>query len=144
VAAFLLDGLPDAMRVEWLKLRRSRLPVVSLIAFAFALAAAMAGLFTFTAQILATLGYGAYYPWSVPALYSGLAGPDSPTPAPSATPESSSSAPSPTPARSLGGNARTSPPEPGLHRRPAQATHHTARSATPGRAGSGRCGAGGA
>jgi ABC-2 type transport system permease protein len=30
----------------------------------------------FVAQIVATLGYGRYFPWSVPALYSGLAGPD--------------------------------------------------------------------
>ncbi|MEU4235245.1 ABC transporter permease [Nonomuraea sp. NPDC026600] len=30
----------------------------------------------FTAQVIAALGYGAYFPWSVPALYAGLAGPD--------------------------------------------------------------------
>jgi ABC-2 type transport system permease protein len=30
----------------------------------------------FTAQVVAVLGYGAYFPWSVPALYSGAAGPD--------------------------------------------------------------------
>jgi len=29
----------------------------------------------FSAQIIAILGYGAYYPWSVPALYIGVAGP---------------------------------------------------------------------
>ncbi len=30
----------------------------------------------FTAQIIALLGYGQYFPWSVPALYSGTAGTD--------------------------------------------------------------------
>ncbi|GLZ28049.1 ABC transporter permease [Lentzea sp. NBRC 105346] len=30
---------------------------------------------TFLAQIVAALGYGHYFPWSVPALFSGLAGP---------------------------------------------------------------------
>jgi ABC-2 type transport system permease protein len=30
----------------------------------------------FLAQILAALGWGAWFPWSVPALVSGLAGPD--------------------------------------------------------------------
>jgi ABC-2 type transport system permease protein len=30
----------------------------------------------FSAQVVALLGYGAYFPWSVPALYTGLAGPD--------------------------------------------------------------------
>ncbi|MCX2948825.1 ABC transporter permease [Lentzea sp. NEAU-D7] len=30
----------------------------------------------FCAQIVAALGYGRYFPWSVPALFSGLAGPD--------------------------------------------------------------------
>jgi ABC-2 type transport system permease protein len=34
----------------------------------------------FTAQVIALLGYGPYFPWSVPALYSGVAGPDQPTP----------------------------------------------------------------
>jgi ABC-2 type transport system permease protein len=32
----------------------------------------------FTAQIIAVLGYGQYFPYSVPALYSGIAGPDQP------------------------------------------------------------------
>jgi ABC-2 type transport system permease protein len=36
----------------------------------------------FSAQIVAILGYGGYFPWSVPALYSGLAGPDKPVPGP--------------------------------------------------------------
>lgn len=31
------------------------------------------------AQVVVTLGYGLYFPWSVPALYSGLAGPQTPT-----------------------------------------------------------------
>ncbi|MEO6084247.1 MAG: ABC transporter permease [Umezawaea sp.] len=31
----------------------------------------------FLAQIVAALGYGRYFPWSVPALFAGLAGPDS-------------------------------------------------------------------
>jgi ABC-2 type transport system permease protein len=35
-------------------------------------------LMVFCAQIFAALGYGLYFPWSVPALYSGLAGPDTP------------------------------------------------------------------
>ena len=34
----------------------------------------------FTAQIVAALGYGHWYPYSVPALYSGLAGIDQPPP----------------------------------------------------------------
>ena len=34
----------------------------------------------FCAQIIAALGYGQYFPWSVPALFSGLAGPDQPSP----------------------------------------------------------------
>jgi len=36
----------------------------------------------FCAQIIAALGYGQYFPWSVPALYSGLAGPGQPSPGP--------------------------------------------------------------
>jgi len=36
----------------------------------------------FCAQIIAALGYGQYFPWSVPALFSGLAGPDQPVPGP--------------------------------------------------------------
>ncbi len=36
----------------------------------------------FVAQIVATLGYGQYFPWSVPALYSGVAGPDESKPGP--------------------------------------------------------------
>jgi ABC-2 type transport system permease protein len=36
----------------------------------------------FTAQIIATLGYGQYFPWSVPALYSGIAGAGKPTTGP--------------------------------------------------------------
>jgi ABC-2 type transport system permease protein len=36
----------------------------------------------FVAQVVALLGYGQYFPWSVPALYSGLAGPDRPAPGP--------------------------------------------------------------
>ena len=34
----------------------------------------------FSAQVIAALGYGRYFPWSVPALYSGLAGPGSDPP----------------------------------------------------------------
>ncbi|SES30091.1 ABC-2 type transport system permease protein [Lentzea xinjiangensis] len=34
----------------------------------------------FCAQIVAALGYGAYFPWSVPALFSGVAGPDQASP----------------------------------------------------------------
>ena len=34
----------------------------------------------FVAQVVALLGYGQYFPWSVPALYSGIAGPDEQTP----------------------------------------------------------------
>jgi ABC-2 type transport system permease protein len=34
----------------------------------------------FCAQIIAALGYGHYFPWSVPALLSGLAGPGQPAP----------------------------------------------------------------
>jgi ABC-2 type transport system permease protein len=34
----------------------------------------------FVAQIVATLGYGQNFPWSVPAIYSGVAGPDKPAP----------------------------------------------------------------
>ncbi len=32
----------------------------------------------FVSQVVATLGYGRYFPWSVPALYSGVAGSDQP------------------------------------------------------------------
>ncbi|MGI5499307.1 ABC transporter permease [Lentzea sp. CA-135723] len=34
----------------------------------------------FCAQIVAALGYGEFFPWSVPAVLSGLAGPDQPAP----------------------------------------------------------------
>jgi ABC-2 type transport system permease protein len=57
-----------------------------LLTFPFALAAsagrgylaAVGALFAavFCAQIVAALGYGAYFPWSVPALYTGVTGPD--------------------------------------------------------------------
>jgi ABC-2 type transport system permease protein len=36
----------------------------------------------FAAQVVTLLGYGQYFPWSVPALYSGIAGPDKPAPGP--------------------------------------------------------------
>lgn len=36
----------------------------------------------FVSQIIATLGYGRYFPWPVPAMFSGIAGPDQPTPPP--------------------------------------------------------------
>ncbi|MEO3861010.1 ABC transporter permease [Acrocarpospora sp. B8E8] len=36
----------------------------------------------FTAQVIAALGFGAYFPWSVPALYAGLAGPGQDQPGP--------------------------------------------------------------
>jgi ABC-2 type transport system permease protein len=36
----------------------------------------------FVAQLVAALGYGRYFPWSVPAIFSGVAGPDQPGPAP--------------------------------------------------------------
>ncbi|MEU4248411.1 ABC transporter permease [Amycolatopsis sp. NPDC026612] len=36
----------------------------------------------FLAQVIALLGYGRYFPWSVPALYSGIAGPASDPPGP--------------------------------------------------------------
>ncbi len=39
-------------------------------------ALAWAVLAIFLAQVLAVLGWGAWFPWSVPALVSGLAGPD--------------------------------------------------------------------
>lgn len=37
----------------------------------------MAALFAalFTAQVVAALGFGAYFPWSVPGLFAGTAGP---------------------------------------------------------------------
>ncbi len=34
----------------------------------------------FCAQVVAVLGYGQWFPWSVPAIYSGTAGPDQPPP----------------------------------------------------------------
>ena len=34
----------------------------------------------FVAQIVATLGYGQYFPWSGPVLFAGIAGPDQPHP----------------------------------------------------------------
>jgi ABC-2 type transport system permease protein len=36
----------------------------------------------FTAQIVAALGYGHWYPYSVPAVYSGVAGPEQPAATP--------------------------------------------------------------
>jgi ABC-2 type transport system permease protein len=33
----------------------------------------------FAAQVVALLGYGQWFPWSVPAIYSGTAGPDQPS-----------------------------------------------------------------
>lgn len=36
----------------------------------------------FLAQIVAALGYGHYFPWSVPAVFSGIAGPDQTPPGP--------------------------------------------------------------
>jgi ABC-2 type transport system permease protein len=36
----------------------------------------------FTAQILTALGYGTWYPYAIPALHAGLAGPDQPGPHP--------------------------------------------------------------
>ncbi|HEV2088756.1 MAG TPA: ABC transporter permease [Cryptosporangiaceae bacterium] len=36
----------------------------------------------FLSQIIAALGYGHYFPWSVPALFSGVAGPDRTPPGP--------------------------------------------------------------
>lgn len=36
----------------------------------------------FTAQIFAALGFGAWYPYSVPAIYSGMAGAEQPPPTP--------------------------------------------------------------
>jgi ABC-2 type transport system permease protein len=36
----------------------------------------------FCAQVVAALGYGQYFPWSVPALFSGLAGPEAVRPGP--------------------------------------------------------------
>jgi ABC-2 type transport system permease protein len=35
-------------------------------------------LMVFASQIIILVGYGAYFPWSVPGLYSGAAGPDTP------------------------------------------------------------------
>jgi ABC-2 type transport system permease protein len=36
----------------------------------------------FVTQVIAALGYGQYSPWSVPAILSGVAGPDQPAPSP--------------------------------------------------------------
>jgi ABC-2 type transport system permease protein len=36
----------------------------------------------FLAQVIALLGYGPYFPWSVPALFTGIAGPDRDPPGP--------------------------------------------------------------
>jgi ABC-2 type transport system permease protein len=36
----------------------------------------------FAAQVIAVLGYGRWFPWSVPAIYSGAGGPDQPPPGP--------------------------------------------------------------
>ncbi len=36
----------------------------------------------FVSQVIATLGYGQYFPWSVPAIFSGVGGPDQPAPGP--------------------------------------------------------------
>lgn len=46
--------------------------------------AAVATLFVtaITAQIISAVGYGTWFPWAVPSLMSGVAGPDQPTPGP--------------------------------------------------------------
>ncbi|MGW4958242.1 ABC transporter permease [Nonomuraea sp. NPDC004186] len=46
--------------------------------------AAVGALFglVFCAQVIAALGYGAYFPWSVPGLFAGIAGPDQHPPGP--------------------------------------------------------------
>ncbi|MEV0143918.1 MULTISPECIES: hypothetical protein [unclassified Nonomuraea] len=36
----------------------------------------------FSAQVIAALGFGAYFPYSVPGLYAGIAGPDQDPPGP--------------------------------------------------------------
>lgn len=56
-----------ALGAEALKLRRSRVP--------WATAGAVA-LTVLVAQVLAAVGHGAWYPWAVPALLAGTAGPD--------------------------------------------------------------------
>ena len=48
-----------------------------------------------TAQVVAVLGYGAWFPWSVPSLVAGAAGPDQPS---RAGPDSRSSSSWPWPA----------------------------------------------
>ncbi|MEB2528408.1 hypothetical protein CIK52_14280 [Kocuria rosea] len=63
-----MTGEPAAaLGAESLKLRRSRVP--------WATAGAVA-LTVLVAQVLAAVGHGAWYPWAVPALLAGTAGPD--------------------------------------------------------------------
>ncbi|EYT55038.1 hypothetical protein [Kocuria sp. LHG3120] len=63
-----MTGEPAAaLGAEALKLRRSRVP--------WATAGAMA-LAVLVAQVLAAVGHGAWFPWAVPALLAGTAGPD--------------------------------------------------------------------
>ncbi|VEH43154.1 Uncharacterised protein [Kocuria rosea] len=63
-----MTGEPAAaLGAEALRLRRSRVP--------WATAGAVA-LTVLVAQVLAAVGHGAWFPWAVPALLAGTAGPD--------------------------------------------------------------------
>lgn len=76
-AAVALDGL-----VHLLATTAMTVPLVIPFALAasvgrgYLAAVGVMFLASFLAQIFAVLGYGEYFPWSVPSLYSGVAGPD--------------------------------------------------------------------
>jgi ABC-2 type transport system permease protein len=76
VAAYGFGRLVGTAAMTWL--------LVSVLALAASVGrgylAAVGAMFVllFLAQIIATLGYGHLFPWSVPSVYSGLAGPDRP------------------------------------------------------------------
>jgi ABC-2 type transport system permease protein len=90
-AALGLPGWSAGATVAGLARLGAAAAMTVLLTFPFALAAsigrgyltAIGTLFVavFCAQIVAALGYGAYFPWSVPALYTGITGPDGQQPA---------------------------------------------------------------
>lgn len=73
----LVSGL---VRIGWVAvLTLALLPVIALAASAgrgYLAPLALALLFLFLAQVLAALGWGEFFPWAVPALLSGAAGPE--------------------------------------------------------------------
>ncbi len=87
-----LPGWSSAVAVAGLVNLLATAVMTILLATVFALAASIGRgylpavgcmfLALFLSQIVAALGYGHYFPWSVPALFSGVAGPDRTAPGP--------------------------------------------------------------